>query len=223
MGKPIELREEGLPVRRNLPAHERKRALLDAALDIFSEKGMCITVQELADRVRVTQPLVHRYFPAKADLLTAIKDTLQNAHWHSEWSEILSERSKPLDERVMAFYRSYLPYVFSDRWYRGFLFAALEEPAFAQAYVDHFFSELLMVLVNETRIHFGFPEIEEIPASEREIELAWGMHSTAVFVGIRRHVYHIPGPSDVDATMLDQMRAYLMFAPVVMGELMPRD
>ncbi|MGO4836822.1 helix-turn-helix domain-containing protein, partial [Rhizobiaceae sp. 2RAB30] len=37
--------------------------MLDAAVELFAEKGMGITVQSLADRVQVTQPLVHRYFP----------------------------------------------------------------------------------------------------------------------------------------------------------------
>jgi AcrR family transcriptional regulator len=43
--------------------------LLDAAVDIFSEKGMGITIQALADRVSVTQPLVHRYFRTRVDLI----------------------------------------------------------------------------------------------------------------------------------------------------------
>ena len=67
--------------KRNLPAEERRRELLDAALDIFSEKGMAITIQALADRVSVTQPLVHRYFRTRADFIAGIREKIQFAHW----------------------------------------------------------------------------------------------------------------------------------------------
>lgn len=220
MVKRTEPQREGLAVRRNLPAHERKQELLDAALDIFSEKGMSITVQELADRVGVTQPLVHRYFPAKTDLIAAIVDTLQNAHWDPEWNATLTDRARPLDQRIVAFYRSYLPHIFNDRWYRGFLFASLDDPVYAQVYVSRMNAELFGVIISETRIHFGFPTVEDVPICEREIELVWGMHSTCIYVGFRRHVYHVPVSADIDTTVSDQMRAYLMIAPVVMAEIM---
>src|SRR5471030_2409791 len=71
--------------KRNLPAEERRRELLDAALDIFSEKGMGITIQALADRVNVTQPLVHRYFRTRADLIAGIREKIQFAHWDPVW------------------------------------------------------------------------------------------------------------------------------------------
>ena len=42
-----------------------------------------------------------------------------------------------------------------------------------------------------------------------------------VFAGIRRYVYHTPVSADDDATVLDQMHAYLLVAPQVLEELMP--
>ena len=47
------------------------------------------------------------------------------------------------------------------------------------------------------------------------------MHSTMIFAGIRRYVYHTPVSANLDTTVLDQMRAYLLVAPKVLGELMP--
>jgi hypothetical protein len=47
------------------------------------------------------------------------------------------------------------------------------------------------------------------------------MHSTTVFLGIRRYVYQTPVSPDVETTVLDQMRAYLRIVPEVMEELMP--
>jgi AcrR family transcriptional regulator len=222
MEKRIVKKAVGNGTRRNLPAEERRREMLDAALDLFSEKGMGITVQELADRVNVTQPLVHRYFPAKADLIAAIRDSIQNSHWDPRWRTTLTDRSRPLGERIADFYEDYLPHIYQDRWYRGFWYATLDDPQFAQHYVSHVHGELLTAIAGEVRAEFGFPSLEEIPLFPREDELVWGMHSTVIFVGIRRCVYHTPVPADVDMIVRDQMRAYLSIAPHVLSELMPK-
>jgi len=207
--------------KRNLPADERRRVLLDAAADLFSEKGLRITVQALADRVHVTQPLVHRYFPTKADLITAICDRIQNAHWDPIWRQILTDRSRPLTDRIPDFYSRYLPHIYRDDWYRGFWYAALNDPTFAQTYLARATGELLTSIIDEVRFQFLYPSVEAVKPLEREIELVWGMHSTMVFAGIRRYVYHTPVSADDSTTVLDQMHAYLLVAPRVLGELMP--
>jgi len=42
--------------------------------------------------------------------------------------------------------------------------------------------------------------------STRELELAWGMHSTFVFIGMRRFIYNMPLPEDLAAVIRDQVR-----------------
>jgi AcrR family transcriptional regulator len=207
--------------KRNLPAEERRRELLDAALDIFSEKGMGITIQALADRVNVTQPLVHRYFRTRADLIAGIREKIQFAHWDPVWREVLTDRSRPLQDRILEFYDRYLPHIYSARWYRGFWYSALSDPTFAQEFLARVHEELLLSIVGEARFKFGFPDLQCTPAAPREIELVWGMHSTNIFLGIRRYVYHTPVSPDLAATVFDQMRAYLLVVPEVMAELMP--
>ena len=207
--------------KRNLPADERRRVLLDAAMELFAERGLGITMQALADRVHVTQPLVHRYFPAKSDLIAAIRDRIQNAHWDPIWKDVLTDRARPITERIPDFYSRYLPHIYRDTWYRGFWFAALNDPTFGETYLNRFTRELLISIVDEVRVHFHYPSVEIVRPFAREIELAWGLHSTMIFAGIRRYVYHAPVSGDVDTTVLDQMHAYLLVAPKVLAELMP--
>jgi AcrR family transcriptional regulator len=220
MEKRLIKKDGSVATRRNLPAEERRRELLEAAIQLFSEKGMGITVQELADRVQVTQPLVHRYFPTKADLIAAIRDSIQSAHWDPAWHAILIDRSRPLGERIAAFYGEYLPHISTDRWYRGFWYAALEDPRFAQTYLGNVESELLATIVDGVRAQFGYPALDTMPMFEREMELVWGMHSAIIFVGIRRYVYQTKVSDDLPMIVRDQMRAYLQFAPHVLAELM---
>ncbi|MDO6966734.1 TetR/AcrR family transcriptional regulator [Rhizobium alvei] len=207
--------------RRNLPAEERRRTMLLAALDLFSERGLAITVQQLADRVKVTQPLVHRYFPTKSDLIEAILELIQRGHWQPEWGERLAERDRPLAERLQEFYASYLPAIYRIQWYRGFLFAALDDSGFAQTYLEQFHSEILVTIAEELRANFGYPSLAEVGLFERETEMIYAMHSTAIFIGLRRYVYETPVIKDVAPVIRDQIRATLFLAPEVLEELMP--
>jgi AcrR family transcriptional regulator len=205
---------------RHLPAAERAQELLEAAIELFASKGPAFTFQNLADRVNVTQPLVHRYFPTKDDLITAIRETLQDAHWDPALRAILTDRSRPLEERIIAFYELYLPHIYRRNWYRGFWFFALNDPSFAQFYLQRVTSELLCAIIDEARFTFGFPSIDEIPPHAREVELVWGMHSTPIFQGVRRYVYEMTVALDCVAAVRDHVRAYLLAVPAMMTELM---
>jgi AcrR family transcriptional regulator len=207
--------------KRNLPADERRRVLLDAATELFSERGMTITMQALADRVHVTQPLVHRYFPTKVDLINAVRDRIQNAHWDPHWREILTDRTRPLEERLQHFYSLYLPHIYRDTWYRAFWYVALHDPSFAQVYLGRVNSELMTAVIDEARFRFRYPSVETVPVFDREVEFVWGMHSTMIFGGIRRYVYHIDVWGDIETVVRDQIRSYLASVAAVMEELMP--
>jgi AcrR family transcriptional regulator len=205
---------------RHLPAAERAQELLEAAMELFAEKGLALTFQSLADRVRVTQPLVHRYFPTKAYLIGKIRETLLNAHWEPALREILTDRSRPLEERIVEFYEVYLPQIYRRTWYRSFWFFALDDPSFAQFYMKRLTEELFHAIIDEVRSVFGFPPIAVIPPSAREIELVWGMHSTPIFQGVRRYVDEMDLALDCVSNVRDHVRSYLISVPVLMKELM---
>ena len=53
-------------------AQQRKRALIEATLELVAEKGVQgATVRGIADRAQVTQGLIRHYFSSKEDLITA--------------------------------------------------------------------------------------------------------------------------------------------------------
>lgn len=62
-------------VKRRLPATERRKVILDAALRTFVEFGYHGALMEtIAERADVTKPILYRHFPSKMDLLLAIID-----------------------------------------------------------------------------------------------------------------------------------------------------
>ncbi len=61
--------------KKRLPASERKKVILDAALDTFVEFGYHGALMDtIAERAEVTKPILYRHFPSKRDLLLAIVD-----------------------------------------------------------------------------------------------------------------------------------------------------
>jgi AcrR family transcriptional regulator len=204
------------------PGDERAQEILEAALELFAEHGFATTVQAIADRVGVTQPLIHRYFPTKATLFEMIREQLLHDHWNAQWRRMLTDRSRPLPERLNGFYETYLPIVYRRVWYRGFLHVAVQDGTFAQIYLKKVERDLLGTMLQETRHHLGLPERSDVAFHERELELTWGMHSTFVYIGMRKFIYNLPLPDDLASVIRDQTAGYLLAAERIMTELVRR-
>jgi AcrR family transcriptional regulator len=65
------------PTARNrLSGSERREAIIEAALCLFSEKGFRgVTTRELAAAVGVTEPVLYQHFKTKSDLFRALVET----------------------------------------------------------------------------------------------------------------------------------------------------
>ncbi len=60
-------------MKKRLPAPERKKVILQAALNTFAEQGYHGAIMEtIARRANVTKPILYRHFPSKLELLKAL-------------------------------------------------------------------------------------------------------------------------------------------------------
>jgi AcrR family transcriptional regulator len=58
-----------------LPRHERRRQLLDAALEVFVSRGYhAAAMDEIAERAGVSKPVLYQHFPGKLELYLALLD-----------------------------------------------------------------------------------------------------------------------------------------------------
>ena len=58
-----------------LPRHERRRQLLDAALEVFVARGYhAAAMDEIAERAGVSKPVLYQHFPGKLELYLALLD-----------------------------------------------------------------------------------------------------------------------------------------------------
>ena len=58
-----------------LPRDERRAQLLAAALEVFTQAGYhSAAMDEIADRAKVSKPVLYQHFPSKLDLYLAVLD-----------------------------------------------------------------------------------------------------------------------------------------------------
>jgi AcrR family transcriptional regulator len=85
--------------KQRLSSPERRAAIIDAALQLFAEKGFRgATTRELAARVGVSEPVLYEHFRAKSDLYTAIID--EKSRRAREMAGDLTELEGRLDTRA---------------------------------------------------------------------------------------------------------------------------
>ena len=111
-------------------AGDRRRQLLEAALDLFSRKGFFgVTTKEIAATAGVTEAIIFRHFPSKQALYTAVLAAKSEECSSAEWFAEVRERMDRMDDagvlrtlaaRIIANYR------IDGRVERMMWFAALE-------------------------------------------------------------------------------------------------
>jgi AcrR family transcriptional regulator len=66
-----------MPVKRRLSCNQRRAAILQAAVNLFAEKGFRgTTTRELAAAAGVTEPVLYAHFSTKRDLYSGILETM---------------------------------------------------------------------------------------------------------------------------------------------------
>ena len=80
-----------------LPASDRRRQLVETALDFFSRKGFGgTTTKEIAAAAGVTEAIIFRHFPTKSDLYNAVLDHHHNSGAALEGHEVALEHNRQI-------------------------------------------------------------------------------------------------------------------------------
>jgi len=175
--------------RRRLPPQERRQQIVDGAVAFFAEQGLDGKTRDLAKRLGITQSLLFNYFATKDDLIEAVYENVYLGRLSPDWPERLSDRSKPLRDRLLAFYNEYSALIFQYEWMRIFMFSGLAGAELNRRYLEHLGGVILRPLlaeIAETATRGPEPSMEDI----------WNLHGGIVYIGIRQHIYHMPCPDD---------------------------
>ena len=78
--------------------------------------------------------MIFRHFASKEALLERIYQEIYLSKWDPRWQALLTDRTRPLSERLLMFYREYTTVIFDPEWVRIFMFAGLKGVAINARY-----------------------------------------------------------------------------------------
>lgn len=183
-----------------LPDSERRRVrlepevraamILDEAVAFFAEHGFEAQVRELSERLGVSQGLIFRYFGTKRNLIEQVYERVYVARWSNDWEALLRDRTRPLHDRLIDFYRAYLAAVDQYEWIRVSLFSGLAGYDLTRRYVMTRVELLLKIIIDELRRLAPAATLPE--RADALHEVVWHLHSTFVYYLVRKYVFRIP-------------------------------
>lgn len=193
------------PPRRRLSPAERERQIVDGAIAYFAEAGLTGQTRELAQRLGITQPLIYRYFPTKQDLIDRVFDEVFAGRWKPEWRALVTDRSLPLRDRLIGFYRDYVAEAFTYEWIRIYMFAGLAGEDLNRRYIALLEDVLLVPLCRELRAAAGVGLADDEAVDSRELEGAWHIHAAIFYYIVRKHIYGSPVEPDIEEFIADSV------------------
>ena len=203
--------EQAQPKRR-LRGEARVEAILEAAAQLFADEGLGGTTRRIAERLGVTQALLYKFFPSKDALIDRVYETYFRDHWDSSWDRLLVDHDLSLEQRLSRFYDAYVERADAVA-VRLFVHAGLAGRPLPGArgakLTDQIFAPVIAALRKET----GLPPFSDRPMMRGERELCMQLHSSIVFLGIRRHVYRMPMPDDLTDIIALYVRSFIAGAP----------
>ena len=192
---------------KRLSPENRREEFVRKATEFFSEEGFNGGTRELARRLGVTQPLLYRYFPSKEELIKEVYRKVYLEPLDSGWEKLLTDRSRPVRERLLQFYGAYTDVIFSRTWLRIYLFSGLKGLDINRWYVGVVRDKILTRIIKECRFELGFPTQSKPTVSE--LETAWVFHGGIFYYGVRRYIYEMPDLQDKDEVIANAVDAYL--------------
>jgi len=204
------------PTRRRLAPEDREHQILQAATAFFARKGFDASTRELAGELGITQPLLYRYFPTKEALVDRVYEDVFVRRWNPEWEEWLADRSVPLPDRLKHYLKDYARFVLRGEWVRIFIYAGLSRGGINQKYLARLRERHFLVIARELRHSYGIREPLNAQDEDEEVELVWAMHSSVFYIGVRKWVYELPTPKNLERLIDMRVDAFIAGVPTVL-------
>src|SRR5258707_6293914 len=188
---------------KRLSPDDRRREFVAKATEFFSEEGFGGGTRALARRLGVTQPLLYRYFPSKDDLIREVYRTVYLDPLETGWEKLLTDRTRPLRDRLLEFYRAYTDAIFTRKWLRIYLYSGLKGLDINRWYVGMVRDKILTRIIWECRHEVGLA-VQSKP-SAAELELAWVFHGGIFYYGVCKYIYESPLLEDKERIISDAL------------------
>ncbi len=202
---------------RRMSPELREQQIVAKAIEHFTRHGFAGSTRELARQLGVTQPLLYRYFPSKQALIDRVYAEVFT--WHGEWEKHLFDTSVPLRERLYRFYTDYATVQLREEWVRIFVWAGLARDGINDRYVHRMRSRIYVPLAAQLWRECGLPEPRSAAQQEAAVEIVWGLHASIFYLGMRKWIFGLKTPRDINRLVRLKVDVFLAGAPAVMAQL----
>jgi AcrR family transcriptional regulator len=180
----------GSPVpKRRLVAEDRREDILLKSIKYFARHGFEGNTRDLAKEIGVTQSLLYRYFPSKADLIDAVFNEMYTWQRQFHWEAGLSDRSRPIAERMIAFFTAYAERTYTYEWIRLYTFAGLLDGALNRRHIRRVADPILRRICVEVAVESGHAERDPEEVTQNELDVLWILHAGLYYFAIRKFLY----------------------------------
>jgi len=209
------LAEEIVPIRRRMNTTDRKRQILDGAIQFFARHGMDGQLRNLTKELGVTHTLLYHYFPTKEALIKEVYKEVFESRWKPEWEELLDDKHLSPEEKLNAFYLDYTHTVLTYEFVRILIFSGLSDHSISDRFFELLRSRLLPRLIRETRKYSN--RSTRAKPTHRELEFLMGLHGGIFYIGMRRWIYgqaiyDDSSPNAEQDIIRDRISSYLLSA-----------
>lgn len=177
--------------RLRLSPDARRNQIIDTAVKLFATEGFDTSTRDVAKAAGISQSLVFNYFASKEDLVRAVYERVYVDRWKPEWDTALGDRSRPLEERLISFYVSYVDTIFSPDWMRMYLQAGLKSLEINKWYMALVEERLIKRICRELRYHYAPKAGWNTEINPEEIEAVWTFHSGIFYHVVRREIFNL--------------------------------
>lgn len=197
----------GLATKR-LPPGKRREAIVRQATEFFAEHGFEATTRELARHLGVTQPLMYKFFKTKQELVDEVYNSVFLNIWKdNHFDEMLTDRARPIEDRLIDFYIQYTDAIMNREWMRIYLFAGLKGVGITSSYIQLLEDRIIRRVALEICASKGITLTRE---NERTfVELAWSLQGGIFYFGVRRHAYGLDTPTDKNDIIRGAVKLHL--------------
>lgn len=215
--RPVRRRKPQPRQGKRLSRDDREKAIVVAATAFFAEVGFSGQTRELAARAGITQSLLYQHFPTKEALIERVYRSVFLSKWNPAWEQWISDRNVPLQERLTRFYTDYTRTIITYEWIRLFLFSGLDgRNELSRRYLRFMHQRIWWRIIAEIRHEFGRPSLDTHPITVVEVELVWAFIASFFHIGLRRFVFGITFPENMDDIIADKVIGFLQGAPAAM-------
>lgn len=199
------------PRRKNMRGQDREKQIVTEAVRFFAECGFEGQTRELAKRMGISHAVIYRHFDSKEALIERVYEHVYLSRWNPKWEVLLTDRSRPLKDRLKQFYREYADRVFDYDWVRIFVFSGLKSFDLSGRYLTIIEDKVIYPAALEMRHHLNIEDGDEAPHTA-ELELFWALHGSIFYMAIRKFVYNVKVDADIVQTAENTVEVFFQGA-----------